>query len=213
MTHPEFNRDYWKEIQTANESITGMDIKGKQYALVNERVIAFRSVFPLGTIETSVDYIQGEVGDRFIGMTAKVYAENGLLLATGHAEERESFSYINRTSFIENCETSAIGRALGFCGYGIAQSIASKEEVENAINNQGKVATVKQLDDFRLGYTENERARIRQYYGKDRYEDLAQDIVKNCTANRKEEINNRKKERDERVQGLDIMSEAEVKPY
>jgi hypothetical protein len=57
-------------------------------------------------------------------------------LATGYAQEKESSSFINKTSYIENCETSAVGRALGFCGFGIDVSVASYEEVANAINNQ-----------------------------------------------------------------------------
>ena len=196
--------NYAEAIASANADIKTVNIKGKDYAEVFQRVTAFRKVYPRGTIETVVDYLTGEVGDRIIGMTARAIDEDGRLLATGHAEERESFSYINKTSFIENCETSAVGRALGMAGFGIAQSMASKEEVENAINNQGKVATVKELDSYRLGYTEGERARIRQYYGKDRDEDLAQDIVKQYISNRKDEIAKRKKERDENTQGYDI---------
>ena len=59
-----------------------------------------------------------------------------MIRATGHAEEYMGSSYINKTSFIENCETSAIGRALGLLGIGIDTSIASAEEVSNAISNQ-----------------------------------------------------------------------------
>ena len=52
--------------------------------------------------------------------------------ATGHAYEKENSSFINKTSYIENCETSAVGRALAMLGFEIKKSIASKEEVENA---------------------------------------------------------------------------------
>ena len=52
--------------------------------------------------------------------------------ATGHAMEKEGSSYINKTSHIENCETSAVGRALAMLGFEIKKSIASKEEVEDA---------------------------------------------------------------------------------
>jgi hypothetical protein len=62
--------------------------------------------------------------------------EDTLLLGTGHAYEKESSSFINKTSYIENCETSAVGRALAMAGFGIDTSIASAEEVGNAINNQ-----------------------------------------------------------------------------
>lgn len=209
-----WDTDYWvAKINEANANIQTVNIKGKDYAEVFQRVTAFRKVYPRGTIETVVDYLTGEVGDRIIGMTARAMDEDGRLLATGHAEERESFSYINKTSFIENCETSAVGRALGMAGFGISASMASKEEVENAINNQDKVATPKMLDYFRLGYTEQERKDICRYYGKEREEDLAFDIVKDRIDKRRDEIKKRKKERDERVQGLDIMGEAEVKPY
>ena len=50
--------------------------------------------------------------------------------------EKESTSYINKTSYIENCETSAVGRALGMAGFGIDTSVASYEEVSNAIAQQ-----------------------------------------------------------------------------
>ena len=52
--------------------------------------------------------------------------------ATGHAMEKEGSTYINKTSHIENCETSAVGRALAMLGFEIKKSVASKEEVENA---------------------------------------------------------------------------------
>ena len=199
--------NYAEAIAQANADIKTVNIKGKDYAEVFQRVTAFRKVYPRGTIETIVDYLTGEVGDRIIGMTARAIDEDGRLLATGHAEERESFSYINKTSFIENCETSAVGRALGMAGFGIAQSMASKEEVENAINNQDKKPTVKMLDYFRLGYTEQERKDICKYYGKEREEDLAFDVVKDRIDKRREEIKRRKKERDETVKGYDLSEE------
>ena len=58
------------------------------------------------------------------------------LLGSGHAYEKESSSFINKTSYIENCETSAVGRALGMAGFGIDTSVCSAEELTNAINNQ-----------------------------------------------------------------------------
>ena len=61
----------------------------------------------------------------------------GTLIATGHAEERRAASRINQTSALENCETSAVGRALAFCGI-TNDSIASAEEVAAAIEQQDK---------------------------------------------------------------------------
>lgn len=125
------------DIRKANESIKTTDIKGKPYAEVNERVIAFRKNCPDGFIDTQL--LSVENGVCIMRAEVGYYAEDGQrrLLASGTAYEREDSSYINKTSYIENCETSAVGRALGFCGYGIDTSIASFEEVSNAILNQG----------------------------------------------------------------------------
>ena len=73
-----------------------------------------------------------------------VVRNGSIILGTGHAYEKEDSTFINKTSFIENCETSAVGRALAMCGIGIDTSVASKEEVENAINNQPQARETKQ---------------------------------------------------------------------
>ena len=62
--------------------------------------------------------------------------ESDKVLATGHAYEQEGSTYINKTSALENCETSAVGRALALAGFEIKKSIASKEEVEAAQEKQ-----------------------------------------------------------------------------
>lgn len=128
----------YEDIVKVNEDIKTTKVKGKDYAEVPQRVKAFRKLYPMGRISTEMISLEGGV----CVMRAEAWArdDNGcdMLLATGTAYEKESSSYINKTSYIENCETSAIGRALGFCGLGIDVSIASKEEVENAINNQNK---------------------------------------------------------------------------
>lgn len=125
----------WEEIKEANENIKTTDIKGKDYAEVNQRIKAFRMVHPDGQIITSID----KLGGGLVLMSARAIDEKGNILGTGHAYEKESSSYINKTSFIENCETSAVGRALGMAGFGIDTSVASKEEVENAIEQQEEI--------------------------------------------------------------------------
>lgn len=121
----------FEDIKKANETITTTDIKGKQYSEVNQRIKAFRMVYPTGTLRTEM--ISNENG--VCVFRAYVY-DGELLLATGTAYEKENSSFINKTSYIENCETSALGRALGIAGFGIDTSVASYEEVQNAINNQ-----------------------------------------------------------------------------
>jgi uncharacterized protein (DUF3820 family) len=122
----------FNDIQKANETIQTTDIKGKEYAEVNQRIKAFRMVYPTGTISTLM--LSNENGVCIF--KANVCDENGFLLGTGTAYEKENSSFINKTSYIENCETSAVGRALGMAGFGIDTSVASAEEVRNAINNQ-----------------------------------------------------------------------------
>lgn len=121
----------FEDIQKANETIKTTDIKGKDYAEVNQRIKAFRMVYPTGTIENEM--VSNENGVCIF--KSSIYDGNKLL-ATGMAYEKENSTFINKTSYIENCETSAVGRALGMCGFGIDTSIASAEEVENAIINQ-----------------------------------------------------------------------------
>lgn len=120
------------DLLIANETIKTTDIKGKDYAEVNERIKVFRMLCPNGAIETELL----SNNDGMVIMKATIKDEKGNILGTGTAYERENSSFINKTSYIENCETSAVGRALGMLGIGIDTSVASYEEVANAIQNQ-----------------------------------------------------------------------------
>ena len=62
--------------------------------------------------------------------------DQGVEIASAHSQEYRDSSYINKTSFVENGFTSALGRALGYLGIGIDTSIASANEVQNAVKNQ-----------------------------------------------------------------------------
>lgn len=128
----------YEQIRKANETIKTTDIKGKDYAEVNQRIKAFRMVYPEGFITDEM--LSNENGVAYFKASVGYYAENGVprVLGTGYAFEKESSSYINKTSYIENGDTSAIGRALGMAGFGIDTSVASYEEVSNAIANQGE---------------------------------------------------------------------------
>lgn len=140
----------FEDLQKANETIKTTDIKGKAYSEVNQRIKAFRMVYPTGIIETEmVSNEPNEDGVHTCIFKAIVgFRENGELykLATGTAYEKEDSTFINKTSYIENCETSAVGRALGMAGFGIDVSVASAEEVQNAIANQEEKATQEQVD-------------------------------------------------------------------
>jgi hypothetical protein len=106
-------------------------IQGKEYITVNERIKEFRKLHPNGQILNQVM----ANADGQVMFQCKIIVD-GVLVATAHAYEKEGSSFINKTSYIENCETSAVGRALGLFGIGIDTSIASAEEVGNAVKQQ-----------------------------------------------------------------------------
>lgn len=127
----------FEDLKKANDTIKTTDVKGKAYAEVNQRIKAFRMVYPTGNISTEM--ISNENGVCIFKATVGFLNDDtGLYttLGTGTAYEQEGSSFINKTSYIENCETSAVGRALGMAGFGIDTSIASAEEVQNAIMQQ-----------------------------------------------------------------------------
>lgn len=125
-------------------------IKGKDYVEVNERLKYFRSEpkFKDYSLESEIISLDKE----FITIKAIIKDGNGRVVATGLAQEKAGSTYINETSFVENCETSAWGRALGNLGIGIDTSVASAEEVQNAIENQKpkeKPKLPQSLDEYR----------------------------------------------------------------
>lgn len=130
----------FEELQKVNRSLNPMNIKGKDYIPVNERVKAFRMLWPEGDIK--VELISAD--DERVIMKATAYAyyrivcghEESLELGTDYAEEKRNASNINRVSALENCSTSAKGRVLGSIGIGIDTSMATYEEVTNAQLNQ-----------------------------------------------------------------------------
>lgn len=147
----------FEDLQRANQQITTTNIKGKEYAEVNQRIKAFRMVYPEGFIKTRVIDIKDDVIVMSATCGYTVLDNDGntdeLVLGTGTAYERESSSFINKTSYIENCETSAVGRALGMAGFGIDTSVCSAEELSNAqlqqeANEPIKKAQVKTLTEL-----------------------------------------------------------------
>ena len=111
-----------------------INIKGKEYITVNERLIYFRNkeVFTnWGIIESIVS-----LDDKEGIFKVEILDGDGDIIVSAHAQEYRDSSYINKTSFLENGFTSALGRALGYLGIGIDTSIASAEEVQNAVKNQ-----------------------------------------------------------------------------
>ena len=123
----------YEDLQKANALIQTTDVKGKEYAEVPQRVKAFRSVYPQGTISTEI--VSVENGLCIIHATV---ASDGIILGEGTAYEKEGSSFINRTSYIENCETSAVGRALGFAAVDEMIEVELKEAIKTVKRKEKK---------------------------------------------------------------------------
>lgn len=117
-----------------------VSIKGKPYVMVHERIKHFRESDQYKGWSLRSEIIEYKEGVVLIG--AFIKDTEGNTIATGFAQEKEKDGFINKSSYIENCETSAWGRALANLGIGIGEGVdsgvASAEEVENARMNQGK---------------------------------------------------------------------------
>lgn len=112
-------------------------IHGKEYKTVAERLQDFLEHAQNPRIKTRVKLLE----DGSCLAFASIKCDSGS--ATGHAMEKESSSFINKTSYVEVAETSAVGRALAFLGFAGVE-IASADEVVNAMNNQSdKVEEIK----------------------------------------------------------------------
>lgn len=116
------------KVKEVNAALPKINIKGKMYVMVKDRISAFRELYPEWAILTEL------INDDGIVVTVKttVADQDGRVRATAHAQEKYNSTAINRTSALENCETSSIGRALGLLGIGIDDSFASANEVETA---------------------------------------------------------------------------------
>ncbi len=122
-------------INDFKRSLNGqtINVMGKDYATVALRLaVARRNLGSRLRIETEIMH-----NDKETCVVKATVLINGMIVATGLAEEKKNASRINQTSALENCETSAVGRALAFCGM-TNDKIASAEEVSAAIEQQSK---------------------------------------------------------------------------
>ena len=113
-----------------------VNIKGKEYITVNERLIYFRSKPAFKGWKIIEELVSLDEKEGIFKVT--ILNSERHQVVNAHAQEYRDSSYINKTSFLENGFTSALGRALGYLGIGIDTAIASAEEVETAIINQEK---------------------------------------------------------------------------
>ena len=157
------------------------NIKGKDYVEVDQRLLYFRNepTFAGWSIESDLVDLQP---DRCC-IKAIIRDAEGRIRATGHAHEDRTSSMINKTSYVENCETSAFGRALAALGIGIETSIASANEVQMAIAKQeqfndltDKLGLVPSYDDLTVATLKADFLKLVQKLPADQQERYMKDI-------------------------------------
>lgn len=119
-----------------------IQIKGKDYVLVSDRVLYFNETYPNGAIITErveSDNPQMEVIQAVVIPDVKTPERR----FTGYSQAIRGDGYINKTSALENAETSAVGRALAFMGIGVIESIASVDEIKKTTTNLYKKTSTK----------------------------------------------------------------------
>ena len=117
----------YEDIKRINASLTPMDIKGKKYIPVNERVKAFAML----DLESDFKVEIIKLDDTEI-IVKGILDVKGVGVRENLACETRGSSNINRFNYVENATTSVFGRCLGMFGIGIDTSMASYEEVANA---------------------------------------------------------------------------------
>ena len=125
------------ELKDIKQEAGIIEIHGKDYQTVARRIQTFHTERPEWRIITKV--LQNDLD--LVLVRARIQNQRGELVASGHAEEHRAMGQINKTSALENAETSAIGRALAVLGYG-GTEIRSADEMLNAINQQSASETI-----------------------------------------------------------------------
>ncbi len=114
------------------KNLKTVDIKGKAYVTVSERLKYFREKFTGYSLTSEITHIN----ENGVIIRSSLRNDQGEEVASGYAHEKQNSTFINKTSFVENCETSSWGRCLANFGIGIDANVASADEVANAIKNQ-----------------------------------------------------------------------------
>lgn len=136
-----------------------INIKGKEYVMVKDRILKFNEDFPNGCIQTEIitPFDSTRVIVRAI-VTPDV--ENGQRQFVDYSQAVIGEGLVNTTSALENASTSAVGRALAYMGIGVLEGVASADEIVKA-ENSGKPASEKQIEFVRnlldqKGFTEEQ---------------------------------------------------------
>lgn len=124
--------------QTENKmtnKLPTIDIKGKDYVQVKDRVIFFNEKYDAGMIQTK---LVSEPDAQMVVMMAKVTPDisSPERYFTGYSQAKWGDGMVNTSAAMENAETSAVGRALGMMGIGVIESIASADEMTKATSER-----------------------------------------------------------------------------
>lgn len=108
-----------------------IDIKGKKYVLVSDRILFFNSEYVNGSIITQ---LISTPESKMVVVQARITPDttNPDRFFTGYSQATWGDGMVNRTAALENAETSAVGRALAMMGIGVIDSVASVDEVNKA---------------------------------------------------------------------------------
>ena len=153
-----------------------VNIRGKDYITVPKRMAEFRKEHTIKEGWAVVTECQ-DIPDK-IRVKAMILNPAGMVVATGHAEEKPGSNPINKTNAIENCETSAVGRALAMCGYG-GESFASAEDMAQVQASEIPIdrALISDIES-KAKEASIDIDRINARYGVQRLQDLSQDAAK-----------------------------------
>ncbi|KKO84489.1 hypothetical protein [Corynebacterium otitidis] len=134
----------------------------QNYETVSERTLKFYREYPEGRIETSLEDFSGNHNATRWVMRAAVYRDSETATppaGVGYAFEIDGGKGANRSSALENCETSAIGRALAAAGFASDKQRATREEMRKVAISDARdaLARARTVDDARAVWTEAQK--------------------------------------------------------
>lgn len=121
-----------------------IDLKGKPYVMVVERIKEFHKNHTNGSIRTE---LLSPLDADTVVMKATVIPDvtNPEHYFTGYSQATWGDGPVNKTSALENCETSCVGRAMAMMGYVEGDSFASADEIKKAVESPVRKDTLKTL--------------------------------------------------------------------
>jgi hypothetical protein len=123
----------------AIQKLKTIQFKGKPYVEVKERLRHFRENYEGFSLESEII----KITDSIVVIKATIKDASGRIIASAHAMEEKGNGYINETSWVENCDTSAWGRVLGNLGIGIDGAVATYDELTFAIKQEENLKAFK----------------------------------------------------------------------